>query len=352
MRGEIEDALHLLDQALDEAEVRGMTAFVPWPESFRGELDLVLGDLDAAEARFEHAFALGCQVGDPCWESIALRGLGLVAEARGDVARALELLVDAPKLCRRLPDTYLWIEAYGLDALCSVAVDHGAEATPSGSTSLRRSPHGAASASCSCGRPSTARGWGSRARSPPPSRSRRRSTVLSSSGLLEPLVGGQAGGGERVGDGLVEVERASRLARVGGDVRRRHVRAGRPAAAGLAEALGRAEEPAGALGISGRGESGEPVERVRDAAPVAERRERAECLLEADAGLVASSPGGGDLAEDLQAARVVERALVEPCERGFAPGSRPRARSPSRSASSAKQSAARAPAPAAALSSA
>ena len=38
-----------------------------------------------------------------------------------------EWVVDAPKLCRRLPDTYLWIEVYGLDALCSVAVDHGAE---------------------------------------------------------------------------------------------------------------------------------------------------------------------------------------------------------------------------------
>jgi hypothetical protein len=106
-----------------------MTAFVPWPESFRGELDLILGDVDTAEARFEHAFALGCQVGDACWESIALRGLGLVAAARGDVSRALELLIDAPKLCRRLPDTYLWIEAYGLDALCAVAVEHRAEAT-------------------------------------------------------------------------------------------------------------------------------------------------------------------------------------------------------------------------------
>jgi hypothetical protein len=106
-----------------------MTAFVPWPEAFRGELDLVLEDADSAEARFEHAFALGCQVGDPCWESIALRGLGLVAAARGDVPRALDLLVDAPKLCRRLPDTYLWIEAYGLDALCSVAVEHRAEST-------------------------------------------------------------------------------------------------------------------------------------------------------------------------------------------------------------------------------
>jgi DNA-binding SARP family transcriptional activator len=129
LRGEIEDALHLLDEALEEVEARGMTAFVPWPESFRGELDLVLGDLDSAQARFEHAFALGCQVGDPCWESIALRGLGIVAAARGDVSRALELLIDAPKLCRRLPDTYLWIEAYGLDALCAVAVEHRAEAT-------------------------------------------------------------------------------------------------------------------------------------------------------------------------------------------------------------------------------
>jgi len=130
LRGEIEDALHVLDQALGEVDSRGMTAFVSWPEAFRGELDIVLGDLDSAERRFEHAFALGCQVGDACWESVSLRGLGLVAAARGDVPRALDLLADAPKLCRRLPDTYLWIEAYALDALCAVSVEHGAEAAP------------------------------------------------------------------------------------------------------------------------------------------------------------------------------------------------------------------------------
>jgi tetratricopeptide (TPR) repeat protein len=128
LRGELKDARHFLDQALEVAETRRMTAFMPWPESFRGELDLVLGDVDSAEDRFEHAFALGCQVGDPCWESIALRGLGLVTAARGDTSRALELLVDAPKLCRRLPDTYLWIEAFALDALCAVAVEHHAAA--------------------------------------------------------------------------------------------------------------------------------------------------------------------------------------------------------------------------------
>ena len=49
LRGEIEDALHVLDQALDEVDARGMTAFVSWPESFRGELDLLLGDVDPAE---------------------------------------------------------------------------------------------------------------------------------------------------------------------------------------------------------------------------------------------------------------------------------------------------------------
>jgi DNA-binding SARP family transcriptional activator len=130
LRGETDEALRVLDEALEEVRVRGMTSFVSWPEAFRAELDLALGDLDAAEARFEHAFALGREVGDACWESIGMRGLGLVAEARGDTARALDLLADAPRLCRRLPDTYLWIEAYGLDALCAVAVEHRAAAAP------------------------------------------------------------------------------------------------------------------------------------------------------------------------------------------------------------------------------
>jgi tetratricopeptide (TPR) repeat protein len=129
-RGELDAAQQLIDRALAEGEARGMTAFLPWPESFHAELDLARGELDRAEERLEHAFALGCQVGDPCWESAALRGLGLVAAARGDVARALELLVEAPRVCRRLPDTYLWIEADGLDALCAVAVEHRAEAAP------------------------------------------------------------------------------------------------------------------------------------------------------------------------------------------------------------------------------
>jgi DNA-binding SARP family transcriptional activator len=129
-RGEVEIARETFDEALALVELRGLTAFRPWPESFRAEIDLVEGDVGQARERFEHAFAVGCEVGDPCWESIAMRGLGLVAAADGDFDRALEHLLDAPRLCRRLPDTYLWIEAYALDALCRVGVERGAESAP------------------------------------------------------------------------------------------------------------------------------------------------------------------------------------------------------------------------------
>jgi tetratricopeptide (TPR) repeat protein len=129
-RDDLETARALFDDALAVVEVRRLTAFRPWPESFRGEIDLIRGDVASARERFEHAFAVGCEVGDPCWESIALRGLGLVAAAEGDVARALEQLLEAPRLCRRLPDTYRWIEAYGLEALCRIGLEHGAESAP------------------------------------------------------------------------------------------------------------------------------------------------------------------------------------------------------------------------------
>jgi tetratricopeptide (TPR) repeat protein len=124
LRNELDEAAALLDRALELAEARGLITFRSWPESFRAEIDLKNGHVDAAADAFEHAFALGCEIGDPCWESIATRGRGLVAVKRGEVERGLELLAEAPRLCRRLPDTYLWIEAYGLDALCGAAVEH------------------------------------------------------------------------------------------------------------------------------------------------------------------------------------------------------------------------------------
>ena len=123
LHGDLQAATDALDRSVTLAK-QGWTAFVPWPQSLRAEVDLMRGDVGAAAERFEHAFALGCQLGDPCWEGIAGRGLGRVAIARGESQRAVEILVDAIARCVRLPDAYLWGKAYALDVLCGVAVAH------------------------------------------------------------------------------------------------------------------------------------------------------------------------------------------------------------------------------------
>lgn len=119
------DAAAALDESIARASAAGWTSFLPWPQALRGEIDLQRGDVDGAATRFEHAFALGCQIGDPCWEGLAARGLGLVHAARGDVDAAVTTLLDARRRATRLPDGYVWVHAHVLDALATVGVSHG-----------------------------------------------------------------------------------------------------------------------------------------------------------------------------------------------------------------------------------
>jgi DNA-binding SARP family transcriptional activator len=130
LRGELDPAADVLARSVQQARAAAWTSLVPWPESLLAEAELERGDVAAAEELFEHAFALARRLGDPCWESMGARGLGLVAERRGDVDRAMLMLEDAPRFCRRLPDSYRWIEAYGLNALCSVTVERGVPSAP------------------------------------------------------------------------------------------------------------------------------------------------------------------------------------------------------------------------------
>ena len=121
---ELEPAGAAFDESLARARSDNWTAFTPWPEALRGDVDLATGAVDTAVERYEHAFALACQLGDPCWEGIAARGLGRAAAARDEIDTAQEWLIEARTRCVRLPDAWLWIEAYTLEALCSLAVEH------------------------------------------------------------------------------------------------------------------------------------------------------------------------------------------------------------------------------------
>ena len=60
----------------------------------------------------EHAFALACELGDPCWEGMAARALGLLALDAGDLGAAQAWLADARRRCDRVPDRYVWVSGY------------------------------------------------------------------------------------------------------------------------------------------------------------------------------------------------------------------------------------------------
>ncbi len=122
LREDTADARAHLERGIELARQGAWTAFVPLPLSLLAEVTLLCGEAAGAGEAFEHAFTLSCQLGDPCWESLGARGLGLVAARKGDTPAALARLGEAPRLCRRFPDSYLWIEAYALEALCRVAL--------------------------------------------------------------------------------------------------------------------------------------------------------------------------------------------------------------------------------------
>jgi DNA-binding SARP family transcriptional activator len=127
LRAEHSQAAVALARSLELVHRQRWMAFVPWPQALRAELDLCAGDLDKASVGFEGAWTLACQVGDPCWEGMAARGLGLLHAGRGDRIAATTWLVEAVARCNRTPDRYQWVHAYVLDAATTTALDHGDE---------------------------------------------------------------------------------------------------------------------------------------------------------------------------------------------------------------------------------
>lgn len=132
---------HLLSDRLDEADgdlhealevVRSLdwTAFRPFPEALLAESSRRAGDLRHARDLAEHAYVLAEQVGDPCWESLSLRSLGLLSIDSGDLDQGVAMLKQAPLQCRRLPDTWRWIEMWGYAALVDIGYRHDLDATP------------------------------------------------------------------------------------------------------------------------------------------------------------------------------------------------------------------------------
>lgn len=132
---------HLLSDRLDEADrdlyealqvVSSLdwTAFRPFPEALLAESSRRAGDLRRGRDLAEHAYVLAEQVGDPCWESLSLRALGLLSIDGGELDQGVAMLKQAPLQCRRLPDTWRWIEMWGYAALVDIGDRHHLDGTP------------------------------------------------------------------------------------------------------------------------------------------------------------------------------------------------------------------------------
>lgn len=125
LRGELEEARTAGRRALELTDAAAWTSFRPYPETWAALAEFGLGQIDESHQLFEHAWAMASQIGDVCWQTLSLRGLGLINAERDHQAEAIDQLSEAPTHCRRLPDAYRWAEAYALEALVGVAVDAG-----------------------------------------------------------------------------------------------------------------------------------------------------------------------------------------------------------------------------------
>jgi DNA-binding SARP family transcriptional activator len=123
LRDERSQAAAALAESLRLVHDQRWMAFLPWPQALRAELDLRGGNTATAADGFERAWTLATQVGDPCWEGMAARGLGILHAGRGDSAASLQWLDAAMARCARLPDRYQWVHGYVLDAAASAALD-------------------------------------------------------------------------------------------------------------------------------------------------------------------------------------------------------------------------------------
>jgi DNA-binding SARP family transcriptional activator len=125
LRGELSQAGYELAHSTELVRAERWMALLPWNQAFRGELFLLDGDLTGAGEQLEQAWVLACQIGDPCWEGVAARGLGLLTATRGDRPESTRWFGEAAARSVRVSDRYQWVRAYVLDAAAATALDQG-----------------------------------------------------------------------------------------------------------------------------------------------------------------------------------------------------------------------------------
>jgi len=126
IQGRLKEAADWARRSCELAHQERWTAFRPWPEVWLSHVRLASGDdPDAVRRDAEATFALARQLQDPCWEGAAAKVLGLTYLAEDEHEIALEWMANASTLCRRVTDSYTWIEVEILIAEADAALKFG-----------------------------------------------------------------------------------------------------------------------------------------------------------------------------------------------------------------------------------
>jgi DNA-binding SARP family transcriptional activator len=112
LAGRREEAQAAAERSIGICERERWNAFVPWPQALRAHCLAAAGQWDQAREDAENAFALACELGDPCWEGMAGRALALLALHAGERAAAADWITDARRRCDRVPDRYVWVSGF------------------------------------------------------------------------------------------------------------------------------------------------------------------------------------------------------------------------------------------------
>jgi len=122
--GQVEQARAAAERSIAICEMERWNAFLPWPQALRAHCLSAAGRPDDARDDAEKAFALACQLGDPCWEGMAGRALALLSLQAGDPAAAVEWITDAVRRCNRFADRYVWVSGFVALGHLEIAASH------------------------------------------------------------------------------------------------------------------------------------------------------------------------------------------------------------------------------------
>jgi tetratricopeptide (TPR) repeat protein len=112
LAGRVRDSMRATERSIEICSHERWNAFLPWPQAVRAHGLASAGDWGAAHDQAEHAFALACEIGDPCWEGMAGRALALTALHAGNDGTAQAWIVDARARSDRVTDRYVWVSAF------------------------------------------------------------------------------------------------------------------------------------------------------------------------------------------------------------------------------------------------